>query len=370
MYSDHLKPKLPADDILYVIAVISNPWRYHSRHHLYNNFKQMVDKQPRCQLLTVELSYNTRQHTITKHNDPWAIQLQTESELWHKENLINIGIARLPSNWKYVAWIDADIEFTRPDWAEETMHMLQHFDVVQMWGDCMDLLPNYEFNQYHVSFMKCYMDYIHGRLEANAANSMDPYYATQSIYWHAGFAWAARRSAISDLGGLIDWSACGANDHHMALALIGRLKKSIHGGCSPAFKESMSEWEDRALKYLRKNVGYVPGSIRHHWHGAKKNRKYKDRWAILTETQYDPYVDLKRDWQGVYQLTDRRGELSVKLRDDLREYFRSRNEDSIDPFEGEQSVKPTMNVPMAATPIMAAAIRTVEHADLPVKSDE
>ena len=51
-----------------------------------------------------------------------------------------------------------------------------------------------------------------------------------------------------------------------------------------------------------------------------------DRWKLLRKWQYDPERDIRRDHQGLVQLT-RSGE---RLRDDLRAYFRSRNEDSID----------------------------------------
>jgi hypothetical protein len=46
--------------------------------------------------------------------------------------------------------------------------------------------------------------------------------------------------------------------------------------------------------------------------------------AILRENRFDPARDIKRDWQGVWQLTDRK----PALRDGLRSYFRSRDEDS------------------------------------------
>ena len=44
------------------------------------------------------------------------------------------------------------------------------------------------------------------------------------------------------------------------------------------------------------------------------------------DNKYDPVADLKRDWQGLLSLDRRR----TKLRDDIRKYFRARNEDSID----------------------------------------
>ena len=54
--------------------------------------------------------------------------------------------------------------------------------------------------------------------------------------------------------------------------------------------------------------------------------EYLTRWRILNETQFDPALDLKRDAQGLYQLTGR----NKKLMADLMAYFRQRNEDSID----------------------------------------
>jgi hypothetical protein len=50
---------------------------------------------------------------------------------------------------------------------------------------------------------------------------------------------------------------------------------------------------------------------------------YDQRWRLLAQTGYDPQLDLKRDWQGLFQLTER----SAMLRDGIRQYGRMRNED-------------------------------------------
>jgi len=117
----------------------------------------------------------------------------------------------------------------------------------------------------------------------------------------------------------------GANDHHMARALLGDVKRSVNQNMNIGFKRALELWQEHALE-LKRNVGYVPGTIFHHWHGPKKNRRYLDRWKILVEHEYDPATDIKRDFQGLYQLTGNKPE----LRDDLRAYFRQRNEDSVD----------------------------------------
>jgi hypothetical protein len=45
---------------------------------------------------------------------------------------------------------------------------------------------------------------------------------------------------------------------------------------------------------------------------------------VLRDNDYDPRTDIARDWQGVYQLTGNK----PRLRDQIRAYFRDRNEDS------------------------------------------
>jgi hypothetical protein len=335
---------------LYVITPIFNPIRYKSRWKHYQRFAAMV-KAAGGVLVTVEASFGDRHHALDfgedQHEQPihgnaptkatefhkarslnphQYVKVRTESELWIKENLINIGISRLPSDWKYVAWIDADIAFARPNWVGETIHQLQHYKIVQMFSEAQDLDPSYHPIGHHLSFMHCYL--------ADMEPEEDGYYYEgrkgKPYLWHPGFAWAARRDAIDSLGGLIDWAILGAGDKHMASALIGQGMISCHSKIHPAYKRLLREWEWRAETHIRRNVGVVEGLITHYWHGKKRDRKYKDRWKILVHNPYNPDIDIKKDWQGVWQLVDRLEPRSLTLRDDLRDYFRSRHEDSID----------------------------------------
>ncbi len=298
---------------LYVVTCISNPVRYKSRYSLYKDFEKMV-VDAGAELYTVEIAFGNRQFEVTDYKTLNDIQLRTTTELWHKENALNIGIQNLPSDWEYVAWIDADICFARPDWVTETLHMLQHYDIVQMFSHAQDLSPTHEVIQNHKGFVYCYQ---------NGLPGSNTYYPN----WHPGFSWAARREALDKLGGLIDYAILGAADRHMAFGLIGKIDSSIPSELkNGAYAQELRLWEDRANRLIKKNIGYMPGTILHYWHGKKKDRGYQDRWKILVNNSYDPDLDLKRDTQGLYQLTDH----NIKLRDDIRKYFRSRNEDSID----------------------------------------
>lgn len=324
----------PRDDTLHetlhVVCAITNPVRYASRYRLYSDFERRIQTAATyydvdVKLVTIEAAYGARDHAVTDHGNPNHIQLRTSHELWHKENLLNLAIQRLPADWKYVAWIDADVNFMRPDWVEATLHALQHYAVVQMWSESCDLAPNHESLKAFRSFMWCYQH----------PDEVDPptgYYANRDrgmgpFYWHPGFAWAARRDALDALGGLIDWSILGGGDLFMARALVGELKRGgLPTSLGAAGVRWMLEWQNRAETHIRRNVGYVDGLITHYWHGAKKNRRYRDRGQILTTAQFDPERDLKRDTQGLWQLTDR----SRDLRDGIRAYFRQRNEDGME----------------------------------------
>lgn len=296
---------------LYVVTSISNPVRYASRWRLYRQFEAMCN-QFQVDLYTTEVAYGNRLHEVTEENNKRHIQLRTKDELWHKENMLNIAISRLPSDWEYVAWIDADVSFARADWVLETIHQLQHYDIVQMFSVAEDLGPKYEPIKRHQGFVYSYYNNIKaGKRYQN---------------WHPGFAWAARRSAIDALGGLIDIAIVGAADRHMASGLIGNMESSIQVTLPIAYSNALYRWQERATSYIKGNIGYVDGMLLHYWHGKKQDRGYADRWKILSENQYNPEIDLVRDWQGLWKLTSR----SIQLRDDLRSYFRSRNEDSND----------------------------------------
>jgi hypothetical protein len=317
---------LPA--VLDVVAVISNPIRYRSRYDLYRSFERSMTAAG-VRLTTVEMAYGERLFEITTSGNPRHVQVRTSSDVWAKEALINIGISRLPSDFRYVAWVDADVQFADPAWAQNTLQALQHYAVVQPWSIAHDLGPNHEVMNTARSFMSCYREQVGLNL------AVEPGYAKRYGYWHSGFSWAARREAIDAVGGLLDFAPLGSADFYMAWAMIGELGGHLYQdvadarrrkrGFNAEYIKALMDWQDRA-KALRKNVGFVPGTILHYFHGSKKKRAYNSRENILIDNDFRP-SDLKRDWQGIYQLHDHGDDRYVKLRDQIRDYMMSRDED-------------------------------------------
>jgi len=297
-------------DLLNVVTVVANPVGWSSRIRLYRDFEQhMLSSGVR--LTTVECAYGKRPFELDGNSNINHVPVRAKTLVWTKENLINLGISRLPENWEYVAWVDADILFRRRDWAAATVFALQQYDVVQPWSDCYDLGPNGEHMQVHRSFCRQYVD--------RHPLGPGPY-----AFAHPGFAWAATRSALEHLGGLIDTAALGAGDHHMALALAGQIQASLPGGITEGYSRPLREWQTRAEKFVAGNLGFVPGTIEHFWHGAKAKRRYIDRWQVLIKHRFDPASDLKRNAFGVFELAGNK----PALQRDIDAYLRGRDEDA------------------------------------------
>jgi hypothetical protein len=320
----------------HVITVVSNPIRYKSRYELYRIFDEDIRRKG-AQLWTMEMQTGARLPKITSAGDARHIQLWNSAlpgEAWHKEALINIGIQQLTiraPNWRYVAWVDADVKFEQGS-LEETAQALQHWDLVQMWSHATDLGPNRETVGTHESFMYLYWT---GKKPSNQPSNQHPnQYHAQG---HPGYGWAARRDALNKLGTsvsggpILDFGILGSSDRHMACALVGRVMESVHGDCHPNYHKWLRLWQQRSESTIRRNVGYVPGTIRHMWHGKKSARGYGSRWRILVKNQFDPEQDIKRDVSGLWQLISETPR-QLGLRDDIRKYFRGRNEDSVDVF--------------------------------------
>lgn len=313
-------------DPLYVVTTVFNSPRYRTRWKLYQDFALRVERAG-AKLYTVEVAFGDRDFSVTDPANPQHLQLRTSSELWLKENAINLGVARLPADWKYVAWVDADIAFVRDDWANETIHALQHYKVVQMWSEAQDLSPDHELHQKHQSFAWCW-----NHLPQDPTPSGPYYYAPKrggKWMWHPGYAWACRRSVWDALGGLLDVCPLGAGDMHMAWGMVGEIERSIDRRMHREYIDHLRQWGQRAQAAVNLDIGMVPGLILHHWHGPKAARQYATRGQILTQEQFSPLKHLYRDWQGLWQIA----ETHPKLRNRIREYFRQRDEDSTH-FEG------------------------------------
>ena len=253
-----------------------------------------------------------RSFVITDPLNKKQLQIKTDIPIWHKENMINLGVKNLlPREWKAFAWVDADIEFESTTWAKDTLKLLNgSYDIVQVWSHCADLDKNDNAMQI---FNSAGYQFVKGTNEYNKSKGIN--------YWHPGFAWACTRKAYEKMGGLYEVSILGSGDNIMMLSLLGNGVKALNEKTTNGYRKSVIEYQDK-VKNLR--FGYVPGLIRHYFHGSKKNRKYSERWQILVDNKFDPLLDLTYDNFGILIPSNK---CSNKLLEDILTYFSERNED-------------------------------------------
>lgn len=301
----------PLEEKLNVIIVISNPCLYAKRYILLKEFvKRIIEEEEHVNLYIVELVYGDQKFIITNKNNKNHLQLKTEVPLWHKENMINLGVKYLlPKDYKAFAWIDADVEFDSSSWALDTLKILNGYkDIVQLFSHCIDM--DQEKNNLNIfnGFGYCF-------------EKQKTYTTKGTDYWHPGYAWAITRKAYEKINGLYDTGILGSGDSIIAMSLINKCNSITNINYDKDYNNSMLIYQTQASK-LR--LGYTPGIIRHYYHGSKINRKYTERWKILMKFHFSPLTHITYDSSGIIIPTNA---FSQEFKDEILNYFKERKED-------------------------------------------
>ncbi len=316
------------DERLHVITTHFNPKGYKRREELTLEFIKYIQKEENVKLWVVlcTLGGSTQPRVQNISKDLAIIHVTTTSEAWMKENLVNVAVSLLPSKAKYMAWIDADLKFERSDWVKATIKELQNYQMVQMYSQIISLNPDGELlGGAGRSFMAGYKKaYELGKIVDKVCEYSDGVGSHLEWQGSPGGAWAARVSTMKELP-LIDYVIMGSADYYMALALVGAFEEDKRVGYHSEYMKAILEWQEKALKVVNRNIGFLKGLLIHSWHGNFKDRGYDTRWKILVKNQFNPQTDIYYDYFGTLHIKDHKW----RLRDDLRVYFSQRNEDSI-----------------------------------------
>jgi hypothetical protein len=319
-----LHKKVREDNLLHVMGAVTNPARYQSRYRLARHWIRVMSRTANIKLHVVEGAFGDRKPELEEfcqHLGVSYLCVRIKSEAWIKENLLNICEKQLVPRWaRYLAWIDCDVFFRNPEWAQETIQQLQHYPIVQPWQSAVNLGPTGNVSKAFDSVGHM----IHKGIDPVRGKKYngDPY-----IFGHTGYAWACTRAFWENVQGLIDFAILGSADHHMALGCRGMYSHSVHSMMGGTFKELIHAWQTRAMQVTHGVVGFVNGRIEHEFHGPMSRREYVKRWEILIKHNFCPVNDLRRDDQGVIQLVGKPG-----LEHDIRTYNRRRLEDSIEEY--------------------------------------
>ena len=299
---------------LWVVTAYYNPAGYGSRRRNYEIFAQAL-KQSGIPLLTVECAFGDQPYDLPVSAD--VVRVRGNSPLWQKERLLNLAISWLPKSCRYVAWLDADVIFQNPNWARETVSLLETVSVVQVFQTCSRLPQGYATTLEGGDSCVSFADVV-GR---------DPGVLRTGKFQdhgHTGYGWAARRDLL-DKHGLYEYAIAGSSDHYMAHAVLGDLRSPCIERMmlkNPDLTGHFREWGQPFFDDVQGHLGVVEGNVLHLWHGDLENRRYFLRHVELAEQGFNPYRDLVAEPGKPLELKDRPG-----LAEWFRTYFNSRCED-------------------------------------------
>jgi hypothetical protein len=297
---------------LCAVTCYYNPEGYRSKLRNYSIFEERLG----VPLVVVECALGGVGFELSDRAG--VVCVRGRDVMWQKERLLNVAIQNVPSVFSKIAWLDCDVLFTNPQWAEETSRLLDRYPVVQPFSDVVRLergeLADSGGGERWRGFAAAYHDEPHSLLNGDFAR-----------HGHTGFAWAARREVLGERA-LYDGCVAGSGDHMMAHAFAG----DWHGACiqrmfggNAAHRQHFAQWSKLIYPRVRGAIGYAQGSLLHLWHGDTANRRYVNRNRDLAGFGFDPAVDVKLGASGCWEWSSDKPELHRWA----VEYFGSRKED-------------------------------------------
>lgn len=300
---------------LVAITTYFNPCGYRTRRANYDLFMDGM-RASGVPCITVECAFPGQGFELPDALD--VIRIRAEALLWQKERLLNLAASWLPPSCKFVAWLNCDILFDNPRWADDLVEILKGHKVAQVWETCVRLGPD-------------------GKPGAEpaarsfaAVTAVDQTHLLQGqrydLHGHTGYGWAMRRE-IFDAVGLYEAAVSGSADHFMAHAIYGHYGFCVENALKRDRRQidHLKEWGQRFHAIVDGSLGVVPGGIRHLWHGDTVNRRYFLRMHDITDLGFDPYTDIVAHPGKPLQWAP--GMKKQGLRDYFANYFVMRQED-------------------------------------------
>jgi len=230
-----------------------------------------------------------------------AIHVHSNSHMFHKERLCRLLEKEIPSKYKKLVFMDADLVFNNSSWYYKVSKLLNTYDVVQPFetANWLDLT------------------YRHTIISRKTALLMES--DTFDFNFHPGFAWAMKRSWYNKVG-FFDYAITGSGD---TLSVASWLNKSF----SPGFKSrpnALKNKYEEFCKLPKPKITYLKGeTVSHLYHGSRENRQYTTRHKLI-DIQEDISELLFVNSNGVYEW--KRPEIWNPL---FLDYFRNRYDDDL-----------------------------------------
>jgi len=198
----------------WAITSYFNPVRYRRRLANFRVFRKHLN----VPLVAVELAYSDGFELQVGDADI-LLQLRGGAVLWQKERLLNLALQALPKSCRKVAWVDCDIIFRSPDWAESADRLLDRVTMIQLFKhvhqlppdwDPASAMPELEFSRPSGAYVV-----LSG---VPAAECLGKTFVSRQGTAAPGFAWATRRDLL-DRHGFYDGCIVGSGDRAIICAV-------------------------------------------------------------------------------------------------------------------------------------------------------
>lgn len=319
-------------DDFWVVSAYFNLAGSRARRDDYRLFRAALQ----TPLLTIEWHPHARFELQASDADR-LLQVHGGDPMWQKERLLQMALSDLPAGARYVAWVDCDMLFTKPDWVEQTRAMLEAVDLVQPFAEVAyldaaqtrglrvagfaaadvaigDLVrrPGFASVYQQVGSDRIVAHDLAHRFTSTDASAVDAYdVRTRPAYGHA---WAARREWLESIG-LYQRCVMGAGDLLFAYGVIGHGEALIanhhsvgwgfYGDCA-----SYRSWSQAAHRSSGGRCAAARGTALHLHHGRLQDRQYRSRLDGLKPFALDLDRDIAAEPQRPWSWTRERKRLS------------------------------------------------------------
>lgn len=202
------------------------------------------------------------------------------SVMFHKERLCRILETKIPKNYKKLMFCDADLVFKNPNYYQEISNLLNNYDIVHPFTDCvwMDLTYREQLMTRKSSVL--------------ATGKMWDY------KYHPGFAWAFRRDWYNNVG-FFDYAISGSGDTLSCAAWTKKEFPQRFQSLPQALKRKYNNYRKLIADYPPR-VTYATGTVEHLWHGTRENRQYSERHTVLSNVN-DVLDLITENCDGVFE---------------------------------------------------------------------
>jgi hypothetical protein len=308
--SDQRPEKREIKDIR-IAACFYNPQRYTRIRH---NHDQWIDGMRRSGIdpYVIELAFDQDPYQLPKGPRNYQVRgSRSDHLLWQKERLLNILIDHIP-DCDAIGWFDCDLLFMSPNWVEGIRETLSTHTICQPFADSYFVEADGS-----LTCLKRSMGWHAKHDQANYLNFGKS---------HPGFAWVARADWLRK-NKLLDDCITGGGDSLMIKATT-ETQLFIERWLNADWKKSAEKWAEQCRVDGGVSIGYVPGAVAHLYHGKRSNRKYRERWSYLTDSDFNPGTDIETDpANGLIRWTETALREKPEMVSLVRGYFAERKED-------------------------------------------